>query len=724
MKMYKVIHTVAILTCVFLLKRTIAHSTKYIHEMHKNTSQFHWIGENTVMSAILSSGVFEIIVHAIKQSDGAPINISYSCRNDTEKIIEDVLNRQLYAMQFLDAAAKLPYGLLQGQWLWTGDYHECINIQSPFNTHTNHTFHGTYFSAAMNLQVSNSSQMLVIGFCLPSSCNKDDAWTLTELALSSFHSTGQLLLSNIYTAGRNNIDSSDIVAMVICCMIVVTVLLGTFMDYYQNVMSNNTAKGYTNIDQFSQDYANTYSTTNEQSALLVNVNKAQGKSRNKKALIFEIFKTFSFFTNSKKLVNTPTASGPLTCINGLRVISMCWVIQGHTYGFSELILKDPVYAVTSLSKRFSFQAILNGTYSVDTFFFLSGLLVAYVAMKEISEKGRLNWIYYFGHRYWRLTPIYALTLMFFTTIYTLLITGPLAWIGTDQDGPIYSTTNDCRKYWWTNLLYINNFYPKYGSETNCMGWGWYLANDMQFYMVLSPIIIILIHKNWKIGVAFCLFLIMTCIGLRAFTVIYYGMNQNQDISKHKDDPWGQNGPIYTKPYTRWSVYIVGMLTGYLLQTTKCSIRLNKLLTFIGWVTATTVGICVIYGLYDCNKNGTDLTETGTVFYQSLSRTAWSISLAWVVVACATERGWWVNSILSWKLWAPFGRLTYAAYLVHPMVLFGFYLNGVAPIQMSDILLIYISIANLVLSYAVAYIVSMAVEAPMMQLEKLILKSDI
>lgn len=38
----------------------------------------------------------------------------------------------------------------------------------------------------------------------------------------------------------------------------------------------------------------------------------------------------------------------------------------------------------------------------------------------------------------------------------------------------------CAKYWWRNALYVNNFYPQ---REFCMLWSWYLANDMQFYII-------------------------------------------------------------------------------------------------------------------------------------------------------------------------------------------------------------------------------------------------
>lgn len=51
-----------------------------------------------------------------------------------------------------------------------------------------------------------------------------------------------------------------------------------------------------------------------------------------------LFLSFSFLANSKKLFNTSTSAGELTAVNGLRVISMFWVILGHTYDFIIIFL--------------------------------------------------------------------------------------------------------------------------------------------------------------------------------------------------------------------------------------------------------------------------------------------------------------------------------------------------------------------------------------------------
>jgi len=43
--------------------------------------------------------------------------------------------------------------------------------------------------------------------------------------------------------------------------------------------------------------------------------------------------SFSMYSNAKKIINTSQPAGTLTSINGIRFISMTWVILGHTFAF-------------------------------------------------------------------------------------------------------------------------------------------------------------------------------------------------------------------------------------------------------------------------------------------------------------------------------------------------------------------------------------------------------
>lgn len=46
--------------------------------------------------------------------------------------------------------------------------------------------------------------------------------------------------------------------------------------------------------------------------------------------------SFSVYTNGKKLLSTKRRPGTITCLDGIRFLSICWIIFGHTF-FMEVI---------------------------------------------------------------------------------------------------------------------------------------------------------------------------------------------------------------------------------------------------------------------------------------------------------------------------------------------------------------------------------------------------
>ena len=65
----------------------------------------------------------------------------------------------------------------------------------------------------------------------------------------------------------------------------------------------------------------------------------------------------------------------------------------------------------------------------------------------------------------RLTPSYMFAILFYSNLYAFLGEGPY-WF-------IRQNSTSCEKYWWTNLLYINNFYPTH------------LGDEVRYTLVVS-----------------------------------------------------------------------------------------------------------------------------------------------------------------------------------------------------------------------------------------------
>jgi len=93
------------------------------------------------------------------------------------------------------------------------------------------------------------------------------------------------------------------------------------------------------------------------------------------------------------------------------------------------------------------------------------------------------------HRLLRFWPSYIMALFLYSSIIIHLGEGPF-WSKINILGQI----NFCNAL-WKPIFFMDNLVDN--GETMCMGWGWYLQNDMQIFMLSIPILF-LYNKNRKL----------------------------------------------------------------------------------------------------------------------------------------------------------------------------------------------------------------------------------
>ncbi|GFY45079.1 nose resistant to fluoxetine protein 6 [Trichonephila inaurata madagascariensis] len=277
----------------------------------------------------------------------------------------------------------------------------------------------------------------------------------------------------------------------------------------------------------------------------------------------------------------------------------------------------------------------------------------------------------------RLTPVYMMFLAFYTTLMAYLGSGPL-WNYKETDP-------NCQAYWWWNLLYFNNFLT---AVNQCIPWSWYLANDMQFY-VISPL-----FMDYSFEMA----------NYRIFTDGKFSVI------------WSVRFDTMTKPYTRMDPYLVGIALAYFLFKRKQnnSGKLSLVKLSIGWVVASVVTLTTVFGIYHQEP---DVVTTS--FYTAINRSCYACGLAWVIFVCVIGQGGFVNSFLSWKFWIPLSRLTFCAYLVHPLIQTTYFASLRDSIVCSHMTMIMYHFGFLIMSYMAALVVSLLFESPVIRLERLI-----
>jgi len=664
---------------------------------------------------------------------------------------------------YLDALGKPPSGLLAGNVMaWPGSYSECTKM-----------IVGAHYCLAsinvpikLNIGIAADKESVDIawGICAPKQCSEQDMTKLLEELFSVLNRTGiRVKLKPKYPYPdakavncnkRSEYKIGVIITLSLCGLIVFLCLVGTLMDLIISFTTPhsspvNKSKGFMPIRNGSiatdhqetphvpnpngnanhDSFGTTQHTTDDTPAIQPSPEEnvtggptlpSYHQKKTKPHVVIRFFLCFSLIQNTNRIMDTQVPRGAITSVNGMRVLSMFWVILGHTHlQFSQTCFANAAIGIPAAKQKFPFQVVNNASLAVDCFFFLSGLLVAYVSFRHMEKKrGQLPLFKYYFHRFWRLTPTYMFVLLFYMKLRGFLGEGPM-WF-------TWQSTTLCDKYWWTNLLYINNFYPKDWNDM-CMQWGWYLANDMQFY-VIAPIILFTAYRFRLRGLIASVGSLMSASFITT-AVIYYYYNHAPGKpagsgSIHDDT----SSMSYDKPYCRIAPYLVGMTLGFLLLYTR-DWKMSKVPSYLfnvaGWIVAIALALSTLYGPFKTvrKNNQQPFTRVEDTMYGTFARFSLSLALAWVIFACHRGLGGLVDKILSARFWMPLSRLTYCAYLVHLIALGALVRSYKTANTYDDVHMAFIYGGVVVISYAAAFIVSVCVEFPVMQLEKLLFKSE-
>ena len=125
------------------------------------------------------------------------------------------------------------------------------------------------------------------------------------------------------------------------------------------------------------------------------------KENKKEVSPLDFITALSLYKTIPTILATKQPPAAITSINGIRVLSMFWVILCHThlwviYGGK---IDNDLDFVYNVAPRFTFQVIMNGYFSVDSFFLSqwclclsTWLLATYVSLADHkgTPRGSLN----------------------------------------------------------------------------------------------------------------------------------------------------------------------------------------------------------------------------------------------------------------------------------------------------------------------------------------------
>lgn len=438
-----------------------------------------------------------------------------------------------------------------------------------------------------------------------------------------------------------------------------------------------------------------------------------------------VLKAFSAKRTFNELIHrSPTRK--YQALDGFRGWSMLWIILGHTANFFFLIgfsnwrdfwnnqnynSKDPVAGYWSMQ-----FFVYSAGFAVDTFFFLSGFLSALVLYRKLEKGQRVSFPMAVFGRFLRLIPVYAFIIMAFVWVVGHLGQGPLWYLMED-------TYKNCSELWYTNLLFINNFYPAV-YDNQCMAWTWYLANDMQFF-IIGFFIVQAFKCKKALGVSALVIICIASWVANAVITDTYDLKALDVGSSYGDF---QN-KIYDKPYARIVPYMFGMGTAFLICTYgKARLTVGKTAKRVMMVVALVLfGFVASWTKFAFNSipttEGTPIIDTWgkgwDIFYITFARTMWSVALVLMVILCTTDQGGIVERILSFSFWDPIGKLTYSAYLIHPILIRVVYFNRTTLFDYDGYMYVVHYLGFLVMAYGLATLLYCGVESPFGALVKML-----
>jgi len=121
--------------------------------------------------------------------------------------------------------------------------------------------------------------------------------------------------------------------------------------------------------------------------------------------------------------------------------------------------------------------------------------------------------------------------------------------------------HSCSESWFWHVLYLNNIIP-WRQTSKCLQQTWYLANDMQFFVLLC-ILVGFYATQRKIFYYTTIFLSVAAITIQL--IIINTNDLKASYLTYQDEYWTL---YYYKPYTRIHGYLVGVWFGCIFYSYK------------------------------------------------------------------------------------------------------------------------------------------------------------
>ncbi|XP_050440169.1 O-acyltransferase like protein-like isoform X10 [Adelges cooleyi] len=552
---------------------------------------------------------------------------SSACRLQSKLYLSHLKNNSYWAVKMSDSWPRYLNGLLIGNTHHIGVYDECISVHQPIQgkycmstielqTSTNENF--TQYSKDEYASFDNAWQEILgfidygdrykrnvinLGVCIPEACSSADLEVSLQRELDRIFLSHQLKAQVKVKPDLCNTNKHffpyDTGYYVTCGFFGLLILIVSFSTTYHLVALRNGRE-----NQPSQN--------------------------------LEVLNMFSVIKNGNDLIKY-NKDNELNIFNGLVSIQMMSIVIGHgrLIGINHpRLYPKPVEEIHQDTHN---NLVLSFNNAIDSFIFISGYLLYMTTINKLRKPG-CDWFQITKiiiYKYLKSLPVHVTMIILTIFIVPHMGNGPF-W--ANQMGV---EANQCKKYWWTNLLVINNFVD---GEKQCLYAGYFISLQLQL-MVIGIMVVYIYGKNRKIGNVIIALLITVSL-IIPFAITYYSKSEgitkfnisfSLNLFQSSSSASYHFTYLYSRFYVRGLPFYIGLLAGDIVEVLKKKqVKMSKTTTFITTLVAFDLYIYVQLYSNVFFKRHRDYNAIESSIYSSLNHLNTPLLYMWIAICHTTS----------------------------------------------------------------------------------------
>ncbi|XP_075070608.1 O-acyltransferase like protein-like [Mixophyes fleayi] len=171
---------------------------------------------------------------------------------------------------------------------------------------------------------------------------------------------------------------------------------------------------------------------------------------------------------------------------------------------------------------------------------------------------------------------------------------------------------------------------------------------------------------------------------------------------------------YTKPYCRYGPFLVGLIFAIMIFKKECTYIKSRAQAVTGWLSALLIMVLVITLAFVLDDTPISYSIMAAL-YQGVHRSLWAAALALILVLCQEGYGGHLNKMLSCGMWNMLSKISYACYMIHPIIIILYCGLQDTLFHYQDINMFYLFIGHSVLTLSAGLVITVLVERPFQRL---------